>query len=687
MQNHHSVFKFLAIGLLGLLVLMPACGGGGASASQEEAEPAPNLIPTSEITFCTDTLDNDEDGEIDCDDADCAEDVDCSGASDPLSTNETATLTSESGYCSGGVDDDGDTFIDCDDSDCANDSACVSTDDPDGDGYTVDAGDCNDGDASVYPGATEVAEDDIDQDCDGRDAITRVDSQNIDTADSDNFWVSTSGSDDNDCSFATPCLTMQAAVDKVSGIDQNVMVLEGVYERGFTASEKGVRVYGSVYQDVDDGLWKSDLAEHASVIKIGQRAGGISIKDAVASSYLSALSIVSTRGNPGVALSDASATIKGIEINSKNIDATDNDLAEMIRLRFSTEGKYEVSIRNSHFKFGKIIARADDAVTPEDEAATRMGARTMSVIAADTADILATVTFANNSVLGPVFDANGTSASSHYESITFKDSIGTTKPVTFEIEDNRFVSSASDHVVVTKFSGGARVKMNRNEIRTNSADAVAILSDASRAFPGSIAMTSNVIREMDSDNDVATTSKAVVIAASESKLSLVNNTIVVGTEVNTGYGVSILGGIKAVSVSNNIFENGAANEVAHFNFRERVPTVGLAANIFHTTAASTTDALPVLLDGVYYADIDALVAAGSDTLIERSGNWFAIDPGFDGTLTPSDDFADVGVTPEGMDLTAERDVRGHFRAMDYDGDGTAQVDIGAFEMRPEVVTN
>ena len=39
--------------------------------------------------------------------------------------------------------------------------------DDDGDGFTERAGDCDDGDASVFPGATETI-DGIDEDCDGR---------------------------------------------------------------------------------------------------------------------------------------------------------------------------------------------------------------------------------------------------------------------------------------------------------------------------------------------------------------------------------------------------------------------------------------------------------------------------------------------------------------------------------------
>jgi len=46
--------------------------------------------------------------------------------------------------------------------------------DKDKDGYTTDGGDCNDADADIYPGASEVCDDGVDNDCD--DAIDCQDS-------------------------------------------------------------------------------------------------------------------------------------------------------------------------------------------------------------------------------------------------------------------------------------------------------------------------------------------------------------------------------------------------------------------------------------------------------------------------------------------------------------------------------
>ncbi len=44
-----------------------------------------------------------------------------------------------------------------------------STSDNDQDGYSPRQGDCDDGDASINPGATETVNDGVDSNCDGED--------------------------------------------------------------------------------------------------------------------------------------------------------------------------------------------------------------------------------------------------------------------------------------------------------------------------------------------------------------------------------------------------------------------------------------------------------------------------------------------------------------------------------------
>ncbi|MGL1937030.1 MAG: hypothetical protein OCD01_18530 [Fibrobacterales bacterium] len=63
--------------------------------------------------LCKDSLDNDLDGAIDCDDEDCLEDAECIIASIDLFVENTFLL------CNDSVDNDNDTLIDCDDPDCS----------------------------------------------------------------------------------------------------------------------------------------------------------------------------------------------------------------------------------------------------------------------------------------------------------------------------------------------------------------------------------------------------------------------------------------------------------------------------------------------------------------------------------------------------------------------------------------
>lgn len=119
-------------------------------------------------TDCDDGLDNDGDGDFDCDDADCADDPACDGGGGP-ETN-----------CGNGVDDDGDGPIDCADTDCAGNPACLpdeETDcddgvDNDGDGgLDCDDADCDDsGACEPETNCVNGLDDDGDGDVDCRDS-------------------------------------------------------------------------------------------------------------------------------------------------------------------------------------------------------------------------------------------------------------------------------------------------------------------------------------------------------------------------------------------------------------------------------------------------------------------------------------------------------------------------------------
>lgn len=85
-------------------------------------------------------------------------DDDCDGAVDDADTDAVDTTA---WY----VDGDGDTFGDAS-------MSSLACDQPPG--YVADSTDCDDSAASVYPGGTEVADDGIDQDCDGSDLITTI---------------------------------------------------------------------------------------------------------------------------------------------------------------------------------------------------------------------------------------------------------------------------------------------------------------------------------------------------------------------------------------------------------------------------------------------------------------------------------------------------------------------------------
>jgi hypothetical protein len=104
----------------------------------DNACPADGGCPPTHETDCTNRLDDDEDGDVDCDDVDCSQVPAC--------------LTSEPEFgvlCVDGVDNDRDGRRDCDDLGCVDHVDCDGAKDWEGDGLTCVDGIDNDRDGLV----------------------------------------------------------------------------------------------------------------------------------------------------------------------------------------------------------------------------------------------------------------------------------------------------------------------------------------------------------------------------------------------------------------------------------------------------------------------------------------------------------------------------------------------------------
>jgi hypothetical protein len=176
-------------------------GNGDVDCDDSQCALAAACEPAEDETDCSDGADDDRDGLTDCDDPDCAAAGDCvvvedcgNGADDDGDGDADCDDSDCAGElacqppdedCTNGLDDDEDGDVDCDDSDCASRPACATSpevcddgDDNDGDGDT----DCDDSDCAGDPACATAAEDcrnqldddgDGDIDCDDSDCATR----------------------------------------------------------------------------------------------------------------------------------------------------------------------------------------------------------------------------------------------------------------------------------------------------------------------------------------------------------------------------------------------------------------------------------------------------------------------------------------------------------------------------------
>lgn len=185
-------------------------GDGYNECADEDCDDADDTVFPGAYDIC-DAKDNDCDGIVDQDwndDGDgfteCGadghfgnEDDDCDDQNSTVFPGADELCDGLDNDCYGGplvdeIDADGDGDLAC--AECDDSDALLNLADADGDGQTSCGGDCDDGDAATYVGATEIC-DGIDNDCDGTLPVDEAD------ADGDGWSLCMGDCDDNDAAL------------------------------------------------------------------------------------------------------------------------------------------------------------------------------------------------------------------------------------------------------------------------------------------------------------------------------------------------------------------------------------------------------------------------------------------------------------------------------------------------------
>jgi parallel beta-helix repeat protein len=181
----------------------------GYAADSSDCDDTNARIHPGAIELCRDGKDNDCDGNGDCADPDCSQDPACQTCTDndgdgygkPASSscahtefdcndNDAAIRPGATEICTDGQDNDCDQYTDCADSDCSQDPACQTCTDNDGDGYGKPA--------SPTCAHTEL-------DCNDNDASIHPGANEICTDGQDNDCDQYTDCADSDCSQDPAC--------------------------------------------------------------------------------------------------------------------------------------------------------------------------------------------------------------------------------------------------------------------------------------------------------------------------------------------------------------------------------------------------------------------------------------------------------------------------------------------------
>jgi hypothetical protein len=161
----------------------------GGDCGPVDCDDTDSAVYPGAVEICDNGVDDDCDGLVDCVDDGCsiapACTLNCTDADEdgysveggdcgPVDCNDSdaAVNPGANEVCDNGVDDDCDGLVDCADGNCDADAACLTCTDADGDTYNVEGGgcgpvDCDDADPAVNPGTVEVCNNGVDDDCDG----------------------------------------------------------------------------------------------------------------------------------------------------------------------------------------------------------------------------------------------------------------------------------------------------------------------------------------------------------------------------------------------------------------------------------------------------------------------------------------------------------------------------------------
>ena len=235
------------------------------------------------------------------------------------------------------------------DQDCSGaDLTCAETD-ADGDTVSVEDGDCDDSDATIYLGATEIEDDGIDQDCDGVDAT----SSSTDDVDVDGVTTADGDCDDADSTVYPGATELADAIDN----DCDSRIDEGLVTANISSFPSSAAAGDSVDIDYDitnsSGLTEFEVQVLLNNDVVGSGKGGGS-GSFPSRPFITAFNICTTGRCTELTSETVTATIGG---------ATTSDTISATIPASTAAGDYTIRIRIHDASTGQYFTRDLETIT------------------------------------------------------------------------------------------------------------------------------------------------------------------------------------------------------------------------------------------------------------------------------------------------------------------------------------